>query len=258
MNNEYDAIAEVYDSEYAYFQDDAPMYAQMAEGARGPILELGCGAGRALLPLAQSGFTCAGVDASAAMLELFQKHLTKEPKKTQQRVRLICSDMITPIAGNELYAFCFIALGALHHIADYKDRRAVFAAARSVMRTGGTLALDISQHEWRRLNLIMDSGALAHIHTWRDDRLGAVSHCISVGADEIPNSRKITHLYDIVQNDGLVRRITTDTVFADIALPEMIWALELTGWRFRNAFGDYEFGEWTEQSPRCIITAQAI
>ncbi len=258
MNNEYDVIAEVYDSEYADFQDDEPMYAQLAENAHGPILELGCGAGRALLPLAQNGYTCTGVDSSAGMLDIFQKRLAAEPMETQQRVKLICSDMIAPPASDETFALCYIALGALHHIADYRDRRAIFASARGVMRTGGTLALDISQNEWRRMNLITESGALTHLHTWEDEHLGVISHFISAAADEVPNTRKITHLYDIVQKDGLVRRITTETLFADISLPEIVWALELTGWRFRNVFGDYEFGEWSEQSPRRIITAQAV
>ena len=41
----------------------------------GPILELGCGAGRVLLPIAREGMDCVGLDASPAMLAALRAKL---------------------------------------------------------------------------------------------------------------------------------------------------------------------------------------
>ena len=43
----------------------------------GKVVDLGCGPGRSLLPLAQRGFSCLGVDLSSAMLEEARAHFAQ-------------------------------------------------------------------------------------------------------------------------------------------------------------------------------------
>ena len=65
-----DAFADVYDDWYAAsFDTDAAVAALTALAGTGPVLELGVGTGRLAIPLAATGLTVIGVDASAAMLE---------------------------------------------------------------------------------------------------------------------------------------------------------------------------------------------
>ncbi|HLG78980.1 MAG TPA: class I SAM-dependent methyltransferase, partial [Ktedonobacteraceae bacterium] len=73
--SDYDSIAPFYDIEHAQFGEDLDMYRNFAELCGGKILELACGSGRLLLPLAREGYTLTGVDTSAAMLELAQRAL---------------------------------------------------------------------------------------------------------------------------------------------------------------------------------------
>ena len=47
---------------------DVPFYVREAAGVKGAVLELGCGAGRILLPLARAGRTGVGLDSSEQML----------------------------------------------------------------------------------------------------------------------------------------------------------------------------------------------
>src|SRR5436305_11297235 len=72
MCDEYEgALALHYDALYGVMRDpsgDAAFYRGLAEELGGPVLELGCGTGRVLLPIAALGIPCVGVDASAAML----------------------------------------------------------------------------------------------------------------------------------------------------------------------------------------------
>ena len=89
-------LAAVYDAIYAD-RDDAGFWRKIAASATGsgPILELGCGTGRVLLPLARAGFEITGLDLSTAMLERCRAALRSEPPELHDRVRLAVADMAT-------------------------------------------------------------------------------------------------------------------------------------------------------------------
>src|SRR5204862_6591842 len=70
--DEYGTVtAKYYDHTYAALRGptgDAEFYRRLARECGGPVLELGCGTGRVLGPIAQDGLPCVGLDASPAML----------------------------------------------------------------------------------------------------------------------------------------------------------------------------------------------
>ena len=49
--------------------DDVPFYLEYARQCGGPILELACGTGRILIPIAEAGYEIYGVDLSVNMLD---------------------------------------------------------------------------------------------------------------------------------------------------------------------------------------------
>ncbi len=68
-------IAQTYDALYARLRDpvgDVAFYRELAVETGGPVLELGCGTGRTLLPIARTGIQCVGLDASRAMLRVLR------------------------------------------------------------------------------------------------------------------------------------------------------------------------------------------
>ncbi|MEN8097700.1 MAG: class I SAM-dependent methyltransferase [Chloroflexota bacterium] len=66
----YDQLAELYDILYQDYTQDIDFYCSMAEQSGGSILELGCGTGRTLIPIAQAGHRIIGLDSSQEMLDL--------------------------------------------------------------------------------------------------------------------------------------------------------------------------------------------
>src|SRR6187401_1954571 len=64
--NTWDAYAPFYDWENALTMGrrDVRFWQQRAAEAGGPVLELGCGTGRILMPIARSGVAVTGIDAS--------------------------------------------------------------------------------------------------------------------------------------------------------------------------------------------------
>src|ERR1700758_2954110 len=94
-NESYRTTAKYYDAAYVAKQDlvDAPFYVELARKHAGPVLEIGCGTGRVLLPIARVGIEIHGVDNSPAMLDVLKTRIENEPSEVRRRVLLHQGDM---------------------------------------------------------------------------------------------------------------------------------------------------------------------
>src|SRR5438876_771057 len=90
----YAVLAKYYDGAYAAMTDliDGPFYVDLAQRIGGPVLEIGCGTGRVLLPIARAGTTIHGVDSSLPMLDL----LAKNARRSSGNLRM-CANGFAPI-----------------------------------------------------------------------------------------------------------------------------------------------------------------
>jgi ubiquinone/menaquinone biosynthesis C-methylase UbiE len=77
----YSVTAKHYDAAYAIKQDlvDLPFYLDLAKRSGGPALEIACGTGRVLLPIAREGIVIDGVDNSLPMLRVLKSRIENEP-----------------------------------------------------------------------------------------------------------------------------------------------------------------------------------
>ncbi|MBE9479276.1 MAG: methyltransferase domain-containing protein [Chloroflexi bacterium] len=70
-------LAEWYDDWLKDLTSDRDYYLEFFSGFDGQVLELACGTGRLLIPIAESGVTIHGLDSSQDMLEVLQRKATK-------------------------------------------------------------------------------------------------------------------------------------------------------------------------------------
>lgn len=91
---EYEIVSEFYDYVVRYVQrQDLEFYVGLAMESAGPVLELGCGTGRVLIPTARAGVQITGLDLSEQMLDTCHQKLVGEPAQVQAKVRLVHGDM---------------------------------------------------------------------------------------------------------------------------------------------------------------------
>jgi len=92
----YDTIPDfglLYDSVPLYAaRTDVGFYVDEAKAAGGRVLEVGCGTGRILLPIARAGCAITGIDGSKQMLERCRVHLAAELAAVQSRIKLAQHD----------------------------------------------------------------------------------------------------------------------------------------------------------------------
>jgi SAM-dependent methyltransferase len=252
----YDAIAAWYDLEHADVADDIEMYRDFAAGTGGPILELGCGSGRVLIPLAEAGHQVIGVDASATMLARCQA--AAHDAGVAERVTLVQGDMADLHLPERGMKLAIVALGTFNHLATLADRRAALAAIRAHMAPGALLVVDVAQADARRFAQAAESGQIIHIGTWRDDATGTIlTHTAAAQLGSDPGTLTLTHWYDAHTQGGALTRTCIETTLAQITQGEMALLLAATGWRLRACYGDHALDPWDDLSPRLIVTAQA-
>src|SRR5262245_20825410 len=109
---EYDAIhARYYDRANAALRDgaDVAFYLDLARETGGPVLEIGCGTGRVLLPIAHTGTSCVGLDSSPAMLDVLRA------KMPPPNLRPVVARMQDFDVGPECFRLIFSAFRPLQH-----------------------------------------------------------------------------------------------------------------------------------------------
>src|SRR5262245_48592171 len=139
----YEATARHYDPAYAADRrlNDLAFWLELAGRHGGPMLEVACGTGRVLLPIARSGVPIDGVDLSPEMLGVLKAKLAREPEEVRRRVALHEGDMRELRLGQD-YGLVIAPFRSLQHLHSVDDQvRAFLAIARHVV-SGGTFAFN--------------------------------------------------------------------------------------------------------------------
>src|SRR6516164_6598298 len=126
----YAISARHYDAAYAAINlVDVPFYLDLAREIGGPVLEIGCGTGRVLLPIARAGVEIHGLDGSHAMLDVLKAKLQREPKEVRRRVTLHAGDMRYARLNRE-FALVIMPFRPLQHMHTMEDQLAALHTAR--------------------------------------------------------------------------------------------------------------------------------
>ncbi len=121
---------------------DVDFYRDLAQETGGPVLELACGTGRVLWPLAEAGFEIQGLDRSEAMLRRAEEKRGDYAEEVSARVRLKHGDM-REFEFEERFGLIFIAWRSFQALLTSDDQHAALRCAHRHVRPGGKLALHV-------------------------------------------------------------------------------------------------------------------
>jgi SAM-dependent methyltransferase len=134
----YDA-PELYDLLFDSLDFDLAYWVETARTAGGPVLELGCGTGRVLLPVAQAGIEIDGLDAAPAMIA----RLKTKAAAADLALRAEVADMRSFEMGRS-YKLAFCAFNGFAHCETVADQLACLRATHRHLEPGGALVLHMS------------------------------------------------------------------------------------------------------------------
>ena len=136
----YTLFAKFYDAYVGDYNRDLPLYSALASNTRSPILEIGCGSGRVLLPLLQAGHLVTGVDISPEMLQLADEKL----KKNHLRER--CTLLNHNFADRALppnYGLALITFYTFNYLLSPEHQKAFLDHVAESLLPGSAIALHL-------------------------------------------------------------------------------------------------------------------
>lgn len=250
---DYDLLARYYDLEHDEFEDDFGLYLGFAARAGSPLLELGCGTGRLLLPLAAAGFRVTGVDLSAVMLAKAGERLAAAPEAAA-RVNLVEADA-RDLSLGERYGLAFWAINSFMHLTTQADQLRALARTREALRDSGLLILDLFSPEPQLL--LEADGRLMHDATWPlPDNGGTVVKTSSRRLDAANQVLDVTYFYDEFAPDGQVHRVAAPFAMRYLHRFEGQLLLERAGFVVEAVYGGYELNPFDVYSQRMIFVAR--
>jgi SAM-dependent methyltransferase len=134
----YYADSALYDAVHSDVTADVPLFVALARAAVGPVLEVCCGNGRLLLPIAAAGVEIDGLDASHAMLEGLREKLAARG--------LAAGVHEGDMRSFELprrYSLVFIPFNSFLHNLTQDDQLATLRSCRAHLAAGGRLMVQM-------------------------------------------------------------------------------------------------------------------
>jgi SAM-dependent methyltransferase len=141
---------ELYDVVHAEGMSDTPFLLELAAAAEGPVLELACGTGRVLWPIAAAGHEVTGLELSEAMLQRAQAKAADHPVEVQRRARFVRGDMRDFELGSA-FGFIFCTFRSFMALLTPADQREALARVRGHLRPRGRFVVDLFDPQIDRL-----------------------------------------------------------------------------------------------------------
>jgi len=248
----YDAWAEVYDLFYGDIEMDIPFYLEYAQQKGSPILEIACGTGRVLIPLAEAGYDMWGIDSSPAMLAKAQRKISALPEDVRKRTHLVQADM-TDFHLDMKFPLVLIPFRSFLLLLTVDDQIQTLKNIRKHLSGEGALIIDLF--------------APFH-HLLAQDRRQVTSKIIN------PETKHITFKTDIVTYYHANQVMDVDSIFDEydgkgnsilrfhrsvkmryIFRYEMEHLLRLSGFKLETVYGTFDKKSYDYKSGEMIFVA---
>lgn len=246
------SLAALYDA--FVFEDDIPLYLELAQSQGHRVLEVACGTGRVVVPLVKNGFHVVGIDASAPMLALARAKLDL----LGLDAGLVEADMRSFQLARQDFDLAVVAVKSFAYLLERDDQRRCLHAIHEHLRSGGLLAIDLLHPKPDFVG--------APIGTLRDDLMQhghGDGHLIVqriesvVSADLARQIRVIRSTYEVVDTHGaVVEKRFVEWPYRWTHRFEAEHLLERAGFAVEALYGGYRREPFTSESRTMLFVAR--
>jgi SAM-dependent methyltransferase len=238
----------LYHLHHQTYQEDIPFWLELAQEQGDPILELGCGSGRVLLPLAEAGYRLYGLENDPAMLAFLRPRL---PSGLAAPIELIAGDLRR---FHIPARFALILLPCnTYSTLNARERRSALACIRLHLAEAGLFAVSLpnpellaqlppnAEPEAETSFIYPPSGLPVQVSSaWRSDE-----RCIHFDWH-----------YDQLFPDGRVARFTATTSHWRTTSDALLDEFRAAGLAVTAFYGGFDRSRFSSQSSELIILAK--
>ena len=223
-----------------------------ARESGGPVLEVGCGTGRVLVPTARAGLEVTGLDLSPNMLAKCRERLAVEPPEVRRRATLVQGDMRAFDLGRT-FAMVTIPFRPFQHLVTVEDQMACLACVRAHLADGGRFIMDLFNPSLPRLvdekylkegggaSMEMPDGrrVVRRERLARRDLFGQVNYCELI--------------YYVTHPDGREERLVHAFPMRYLFRYEVEHLLARCGFNLEAVYADYDKSPYGSKDPGELI-----
>ncbi len=254
MEDIYEIFVDFYDIWERDFLQDIDLWLEYAKKSGSPVLELACGTGRVLIPLARAGISVRGLDSSKKMLKKARENIAKESKEVQDRIELINKDM-RDFQLDEKFNLVLIAFNSFQHLLTMQDQDRCLRAIYSHLKDKGRLLISVFYPDLTRPEGVIRREGDKPIKDYpeKGDKMDILYYQFFDHGRQMSN---VHYLLDVQKPDGRLLRKRTTLTFRYLFPLEFERMLISNGFVAEELFGDYDKSEFTGKSPFMIFVAK--
>jgi SAM-dependent methyltransferase len=237
---------------------DLDFFLELARETGGPVLDLACGTGRVLIPLAAAGTRVVGLDLSPHMLVRCRQKLGWQPPDVQQRVRLVEASM-TDFELGERFPLVIIPFRSFQLLLSVEEQLACLACIRRHLAPKGKLVLTFFQTDLRRTydpTFQQETESMPEKVLPDGRRLRLTERIVEFHRAEQCNHMEL--FYTVVQPDGRSERLVQKLTVRYFFPYEVEHLLARAGFRVLEVCGDYDGSPLTDDSPEMVFVGEAL
>jgi len=252
--------ASFYDFHSLGLEGDVQFYLEEARKGDAPILEIGCGTGRILLPIAQAGSAVVGLDRSPDMLTILRRKLAKLAPEVQARVELVEGDM-RAFSLDRDFSLITIPYRAFLHLLTPKAQRQALECIREHLADDGRLIFNIFDPS---LDMIVSSLGLGGTSLKRDSEFihpETGNQVIVWYSGQYDPEIQLLNAYfifeEIDSNGRVLQKIYNPLTLRYVHRYEMRYLLELSGYKVEALYGDFQRGPFRYSGEQIWVVRKA-
>jgi SAM-dependent methyltransferase len=245
----------LYHTHYSHHLEDLPFWLDLADRQGSPVLELGCGTGRVLLPLVGAGHRTFGLDSDFTMLSLLKDILASEHSE-----RITGSDLTVPIFQADLRCFhldsCFelILLPCnTWSTFDPPERASALEQIRSHLSPKG---LFVASAPNPQLLIDLPDRAEAELEESFEHPLSGNPVQVSSAWERKKDHLIVAWYYDHLLPDGNVERLRVNVAHHLSTKDAYVDELLAAGLQISGTWGDFNCCAYSADSPYLILAAK--
>jgi SAM-dependent methyltransferase len=239
--DEYGLIADLYDHVVPYRErDDVAFFVEAAKELEGPVLEIGCGTGRVLIPTARAGIDIVGLDLSPRMLGVCRERLRTEPEAVQSQVELVQGDMRDFDLGRA-FNLVTIPFRPFQHLVSVEDQMSCLECVHRHLVHRGVVILDLFNPS---LDFLVNRPTGEEIEpepefSMSDGRRVVRRHRI-VSHDRLRQTNQVELIYYVTHPDGREERLVHGFPMRYLFRYEAEHLLARAGFETVHLYGGYD------------------
>lgn len=247
----FDRVARFYDYEQKDFTKDTPFYTEYAKQCGGEVLELACGTGRILVPMAKQGIIVTGLDASEEMLNIARRKMEID-KEIKKNMTVIYSDMRAFSIKKE-FSMVLIAFRSFQCLLTKEDQVSCLGEVHKHLSDGGLLILDLfaprhdllaQVHRTFELGKFYDEESDVYVTRHAEDRYDLAKQTLHED-----------RFYEWTDKSGEFHRQTWSFDLSYLFRYEAELLLEKCGFHVKHVYGDFDKSPYDYYSGEQVFIA---